>query len=72
MVCATMTPGDVSCNNPHRPCHAHHFRTGPIRTGMQIQNKKTTLCKGYQWQGYQIITEQMALKETKAESSLTW
>jgi hypothetical protein len=71
MVCAIMTPGDVSCNNPHRPCHAHHFRTGPIRTGMQIQNKKQ-ISKGYQWQGYRIITEQMALIDTKAENSLTW
>jgi hypothetical protein len=35
----------------------------------QACKSKTTLCKGYQWQGYQIISQQMALKETKAK---TW
>jgi hypothetical protein len=53
-------------------CHAiiytdHAMHTTSVQgQSEQACKSKTTLCKGYQWQGYQIITEQMGAERNKS------
>jgi hypothetical protein len=47
--------------------HAMHTTSVQGQSEQACKSKtKKQISKGYQWQGYQIITEKMAQKETKA------